>query len=149
MWRCVVGCIAPVVSGGMYCRQLQNQRVFIGNRICTHCGTSNRPHTLPPLPIGPTTASTPRARYKYWSPFQSSPHFISSLWRWTDRWFRNIGIKKSDAVDTPKRLLTIFKTWRKFEIKNCTVNFTHLIYKSVRRNSAEKRQVIQEWVDMG
>jgi hypothetical protein len=27
----------------------------------------------------PTTASTPWSQYKYWSPFQSSPHFISSL----------------------------------------------------------------------
>jgi hypothetical protein len=24
----------------------------------------------------------------------------------TDRWFRNVGIQKSDAGDTPKRLLT-------------------------------------------
>jgi hypothetical protein len=36
----------------------------------------------------------------------------------TDRWFRNVGIQKSDAGDTPKRLLTIIKTRRKFEIKN-------------------------------
>jgi hypothetical protein len=36
----------------------------------------------------------------------------------TDRWFRKVGIQKSDAGDTPKRLLTIFKTRRKFEIKN-------------------------------
>jgi hypothetical protein len=26
----------------------------------------------------------------------------------TDRWFRNVGIQKSDAGDTPRRLLTIF-----------------------------------------
>jgi hypothetical protein len=36
----------------------------------------------------------------------------------TDRWFRNVGIQKSDAGDTPKRLLKIFKTRQKFEIKN-------------------------------
>jgi hypothetical protein len=35
----------------------------------------------------------------------------------TDRWFRNVGIQKSDAGDTPKILLTIFKTRRKFGIK--------------------------------
>jgi hypothetical protein len=35
----------------------------------------------------------------------------------TDRWFRNFGIQKSDAGDTAKRLLTIFKTRRKFGIK--------------------------------
>jgi hypothetical protein len=36
----------------------------------------------------------------------------------TDRGFRNVGIQKSDAGNTPKILLTIFKTWRKFEINN-------------------------------
>jgi hypothetical protein len=35
-----------------------------------------------------------------------------------DRCFRYVGIQKSEAGDTPKRLLTIFKTRRKFEIKN-------------------------------
>jgi hypothetical protein len=36
----------------------------------------------------------------------------------TDRWFRNVSMQKSEAGDTPKRLLTISKTRRKFEIKN-------------------------------
>jgi hypothetical protein len=38
----------------------------------------------------------------------------------TDIYFRNVGMQKSDAGDTPKRLLTISKTRQKFEIKNCT-----------------------------
>jgi hypothetical protein len=36
----------------------------------------------------------------------------------TDRWLWNVGMQKSGAGDTPKRLLTISKTQRKFEIKN-------------------------------
>jgi hypothetical protein len=35
-----------------------------------------------------------------------------------DRWFRNVGMQKSEAGDTPKRLLAISKLRRKFEIKN-------------------------------
>jgi hypothetical protein len=35
-----------------------------------------------------------------------------------DRWFRNVGMQKSEAEDTPKRLHIISKTRRKFEIKN-------------------------------
>jgi hypothetical protein len=36
----------------------------------------------------------------------------------TDRRFRNVGKPQSDAREIPKRTYTIFKTWRKFEIKN-------------------------------
>ena len=36
----------------------------------------------------------------------------------TDRGFRNVGKPQSDAGETPKRILTRFKTRRKFEIKN-------------------------------
>ena len=36
----------------------------------------------------------------------------------TDRGFRNVGKSQSDAGEIPKRIHTIFKTRRKFEIKN-------------------------------
>jgi hypothetical protein len=36
----------------------------------------------------------------------------------TDRGFRNVGKSQSDAGEIPKRTHTIFKTRRKFEIKN-------------------------------
>jgi hypothetical protein len=36
----------------------------------------------------------------------------------TDRGFRNVGKSQSDAGEIPKRIQTIFKTRRKFEIKN-------------------------------
>ena len=36
----------------------------------------------------------------------------------TDRGFRNVGKQQSDAGEIPKRIHTIFKTRRKFEIKN-------------------------------
>jgi hypothetical protein len=35
-----------------------------------------------------------------------------------DRGFRNVGKTQSDAREIPKRTYTIFKTQRKFEIKN-------------------------------
>jgi hypothetical protein len=35
-----------------------------------------------------------------------------------DREFRNVGKTQSDAGEIPKRTYTIFKTRRKFEIKN-------------------------------
>ena len=35
----------------------------------------------------------------------------------TDRGFRNVGKAQSDAGEIPKRIHTIFKTRRKFEIK--------------------------------
>jgi hypothetical protein len=35
----------------------------------------------------------------------------------TDRGFRNIRKSQSDAREIPKIIHTIFKTWRKFEIK--------------------------------
>jgi hypothetical protein len=60
----------------------------------------------------------PGTRYKYRSPFpviSKTPY--PAFEDGTDRWFRNVGIQKSDAGDTPKRLLTICKTRRKFEIK--------------------------------
>jgi hypothetical protein len=36
----------------------------------------------------------------------------------TDRGFRNVGKSQYDAREIPKRIHTIFKTRRKFEIKN-------------------------------
>ena len=39
----------------------------------------------------------------------------------TDRVFRNVGIQQSDAGEIPKRIHTIFKTRRKFEIKNSSL----------------------------
>jgi hypothetical protein len=36
----------------------------------------------------------------------------------TDRGFQNVGKPQSDAGEILKRTYTIFKTWRKFEIKN-------------------------------
>jgi len=40
----------------------------------------------------------------------------------TDRMFRNIGIQNSDAGELPGRNHTIYRTQRKFEIKNNTQN---------------------------
>jgi hypothetical protein len=48
-----------------------------------------------------------------WNLHTSYPAFEDG----TDRWFRNVGIQKLDTGDTPKRLLTIFKTQLKFAIK--------------------------------
>ena len=39
----------------------------------------------------------------------------------TDRVFRNVGIYNSDARELPKRKHNIFRTRRKFEIKNLTL----------------------------
>jgi hypothetical protein len=36
----------------------------------------------------------------------------------SDRGFRNVGKPQSDAGEIPKRTYTMFKTWRRFEIKN-------------------------------
>ena len=38
----------------------------------------------------------------------------------TERVFRNVGIKNSDAGELPRRKDTTFRTWRKFEIKKNT-----------------------------
>ena len=43
----------------------------------------------------------------------------------TDRVFRNVGIQQSDVGEIPKRIHTIFKTRRKFEIKNTFVSFSN------------------------
>jgi hypothetical protein len=47
----------------------------------------------------------------------------------TDRGFRNVGKSQSDAGEIPKRTHTIFKTRRKFEIKNQNTPF--LIYTKI------------------
>ena len=44
----------------------------------------------------------------------------------TDRVFRNVGIYKSDAGESPKWKQTTFWTWRKLEIKNYLIKFTNL-----------------------
>ena len=53
----------------------------------------------------------------------------------TDRVFRNVGIYNSDCGEIPKRIHTIFKTRRKFEIKNLSVilylSTSHAVYISV------------------
>jgi hypothetical protein len=41
----------------------------------------------------------------------------------TDTGFRNVGLPKFEAREIPKRTHTIFKTWRKFEIKYTTEIF--------------------------
>ena len=45
----------------------------------------------------------------------------------TDRVFRNVGIKNSNARELPRRKHTTFRTQRKFEIKNSktTYNYTY------------------------
>jgi len=45
----------------------------------------------------------------------------------TDRGFRNVGKPQSDAGEIPKRIHKIFKTRRKFEIKN-TLHYITLHY---------------------
>jgi hypothetical protein len=44
----------------------------------------------------------------------------------TDRRFRNVGKSQSDAGEIPKRTHTIFKTQRKFEIKNTSLNCSEI-----------------------
>ena len=46
----------------------------------------------------------------------------------TDRGFRNVGKPQSDAGEIPKRIHTIFKTWRKFEIK-----YNFCVYECVKK----------------
>jgi len=48
----------------------------------------------------------------------------------TNRVFRNFGIQNSDAGELPRRKHTIFKTRRKFEIKNCLKLFSNLMISS-------------------
>ena len=45
----------------------------------------------------------------------------------TDRVFRNVGIYNSDAGELPKRKHNIFRTRRKFEIKNINDVFLYLV----------------------
>ena len=48
-------------------------------------------------------------------------HLHPALEDGTDRGFRNVGKPQSDAGEIPKRIYTIFKTRRKFEIKKNTI----------------------------
>jgi hypothetical protein len=40
----------------------------------------------------------------------------------TDRVVQNFGIQNSEAGELPRRKHTTFTTWRKFEIKRCTIS---------------------------
>jgi hypothetical protein len=46
----------------------------------------------------------------------------------TDRVFRNVGKSQSDAGEIPKRIHTIFKTRRKFEIKFTIIRFSYVTW---------------------
>jgi hypothetical protein len=80
--------------------------------LLTH---SELPTTCCPLPIGPATLSKPRPLYKYLVLCSltilhtSHPAYEDG----TDRVFRNVRIKQSDAGEIPKRIhtsITIFTT---------------------------------------
>ena len=47
----------------------------------------------------------------------------------TDRGFRDVGKPQSDAGEIPKRIHTVFKTRRKFEIKKTIIMFGFVLCK--------------------
>ena len=83
-------------------RSYTNFRQFVGNHVtvCILLGIS--PASDCGLPTFRNPLSVPSSRDE----------------DGTDRGFRNVGIQQSDAGEIPKRIHTIFKTRRKFEIKN-------------------------------
>ena len=82
--------------------------------------TLSRPLPYAPSPIGPASSSKPRPGYKYhvFLSLSTLRTLHPALEDGTDRGFRNVGKQQSDAGEIPKRIHTIFKIRRKFEIKN-------------------------------
>ena len=65
----------------------------------------------------------------------------------TDRVFRNVGIYKSDAGESPKRKQTTFWTWRKLEINNYIIkSYFHLLIFSTYCHKTFIKLCVEEYV---
>jgi hypothetical protein len=63
----------------------------------------------------------------------------------TDRGFRNVGKSQSEAGEIPKRTHTIFKTRRKFEIKNFYHAIVPLVVFQERASSCGSVTIRERW----
>ena len=90
---------------------ISNFRLVL-NLVCILLGICPASDCGLPKFRNPLSVPSSRAGCKVWSIIHT---LHPALEDGTDRGFRNVGKPQSDAVEIPKRIHTIFKTWRKFD----------------------------------